>query len=91
MEKDQMLPLGSIIKLKDNDNFLMIVGLKMLSDGIKYDYVGCVHPYGFLGPENLIMFNHDQIEAVVSLGYYDEESEEYYDDIMWLEGQNKEG
>ena len=91
MDKEKLLPLGSIVKLKNIKDYMMIIGLGVEVEGKKYDFCACLHPYGYLGQENLITFNSDQIENVVFLGYFDDESKDYYDDIVWLGEQNKEG
>ena len=91
MDKEKMLPLGSVVRIKDVKDALLIIGIGASVEDKKYDYSACIHPYGYQGVDKLALFNYDQIEEVIFLGYYDEESEEYYDDIMWLEGQNKEG
>ena len=39
----------------------MIIGIDQIADGTKYDYSGCIHPYGFLGLQKLIFFNFHSV------------------------------
>ena len=89
MEENEMIPLGSIVKLKKIADYIMIIGIDQIADGTKYDYSGCIHPYGFLGLQKLIFFNNDQIEKIVFKGYFDDDSKEFYEDVIWLR-KNKE-
>ena len=89
MEENNLIPLGSIVKLKNIKDRVMLIGIDQISDGIKFDYSGCIHPYGFLGSDKLLLFNADQIEEVVFKGFYDDEVKEYFEDILWAH-QNKE-
>ncbi len=89
MEENTFIPLGSIVELKTIKDYVMLIGINQISDGERFDYSGCVHPYGFLGSNKLLLFNADQIEKVIFKGYYDDEAKEHYEDILWLR-QNKE-
>lgn len=54
----------------------MIIGFAQISanDPNKvYDYVGCVFPEGFLGPDQTFLFDSYQIEKIYAVGYQDEE------------------
>lgn len=68
------LPLGSIVKLKNSDKKLMIIGYYSLeyNNSVKiYDYEGCSYPEGMLLKNNSYSFNHSDIASVVFLGYLD--------------------
>jgi hypothetical protein len=71
-----LLPIGTVVLLKNSTKKLMIIGLCQAEaddpDSI-WDYCGCVFPEGYLGPEKMYMFNGDQIEQVFALGYQDQE------------------
>ncbi len=83
MKKEDILPLGSIVKIKNLDDKLMIVGVDQLVDGENYNYVAFIHPYGYAGVKKIISFNAHVIEKVYFEGYRDEELEEFYEDIEW--------
>jgi len=89
MEENEIIPLGSIVELKTIKDYVMLIGIDQVTDGQKYDYCGCVHPFGFLGLDKLLLFNADQIEKVIFKGYYDDEAKEHYEDVIWLR-QKKE-
>lgn len=71
-----VLPIGSVVLLKNSTKKLMIIGFAQISanDPNKvYDYVGCVFPEGFLGPDQTFLFDSYQIEKIYAVGYQDEE------------------
>lgn len=68
------LPIGSVVKLKNNDKKIMIIGYYSLeyNNSVKiYDYVGCSYPEGMLVRNNSYSFNHSDIASVVFTGYLD--------------------
>ncbi len=71
-----VLPIGSVVLLKNSTKKLMIMGFAQVAadDPARiYDYVGCVFPEGFLGPDQTFLFNAEQIENVYFIGYQDSE------------------
>ena len=71
-----VLPIGSVVLLKNSTKKLMITGFAQVSadDPNKiYDYVGCVFPEGFLGPDQTFLFDSHQIETIYFIGYQDQE------------------
>ena len=71
-----VLPIGSVVLLKNSTKKLMITGFAQVSadDPNKiYDYVGCVFPEGFLGPDQTFLFDSNQIETIFFIGYQDQE------------------
>ena len=69
-----LIPIGSIVKLKEAEKRLMIIGiLQKNGDGRMYDYMGCPYPEGFLDDENLFLFNHEDLETVSFIGFDDVE------------------
>ena len=72
---EKYLPIGSIVKLKSSNNEIMIIGYYSVEYNDKveiYDYMGCVYPEGLLLKNNLISFNHVDIESCLFKGYVDE-------------------
>ena len=84
MKKEDILPMGSIVKIKNLDDKLMIGAVNHKVDGVIYLYGGFVHPYGYSGPKKIVFFNPSSIEKVLFTGYRDEETEDFYEDIEWL-------
>lgn len=73
---NKYLPIGSVVKLKNNDKFLMITGYYSLeyNNSVKiYDYVGCSYPEGFLIRNNSYSFNHSDILQVVFAGFVNDD------------------
>lgn len=71
-----VLPIGSVVLLKNSTKKLMITGFAQVSadDPSRiYDYVGCVFPEGFIGPDQTYLFDSHQIENVFFIGYQDQE------------------
>ena len=71
-----VLPIGTVVLLKDSTKKLMIMGYAQVSakkPDVIWDYTGCVFHEGFIGPDKMFMFNRDQIDQVFALGYQDQE------------------
>jgi len=75
----KLLPIGSIVVLNGGDKRLMIIGVVQTNpeDNIDYDYLSCLYPEGFAGPEHIYLFNHEDIEHVVAEGFTDDEHAEF--------------
>ena len=42
-----------------------------------YDYCGCMYPEGVISSDQNLLFDHNQIEKLVYMGYKDEEEKEF--------------
>lgn len=71
----ELLPIGSIVILKNGFKKLMIIGRKILQgkDEELYDYLGCLYPEGDIGEQYKFIFNHEDIDKLLFKGYEDEE------------------
>ena len=74
-----MLPIGTVVLLKDSTKRVMITGIAQYSirdDGSKklYDYAGVVFPEGYLSSDSNYLFNRDQIDKLFFIGLQDTES-----------------
>ncbi|WP_208586116.1 DUF4176 domain-containing protein [Gracilibacillus suaedae] len=72
-----MLPIGSVIVLKDGEQPIMITGRKPIVENIHkeevyLDYIGCSYPTGVLDNQ-VYFFNEDNITRVLFCGYAGEE------------------
>lgn len=79
-----MLPLGSVVLLKDATKNLMIYGrfqMNLQDNGI-YDYVGCLYPEGNLAPDAAFIFNNEDIQEVIFEGYANKEETDYINAIQ---------
>ena len=91
-----VLPIGTVVLLKDSQKRLMVIGICQKEVGQKEvicDYAGCLYPEGYLGGDKVYLFNNDQIEKVFAIGYQDEEQfifKQKVDKIMTdLRGEQK--
>jgi hypothetical protein len=79
MVKD-LLPIGSIIRLKGGKKRLMIYGIKQVDQGDEdkeYDYVGVCYPEGNMGLNTQYLFDNIDIEELYFRGYEDDERAEF--------------
>ena len=78
---EKFLPIGTIVLLKNGKKRVMITGfmVSIEKDGIReeLDYTGCIYPEGFMGIENTVGFNHDEIEKIYHMGLIDREETEF--------------
>ena len=81
-EKQELLPLGSIVLLEEGLQKLVVVGRGVVyTDQVTgkdtfADYMADLYPTG-LNPETTIFFNQENIDKVVFKGYSDEEEERF--------------
>lgn len=78
---NETLPIGSVVKTKENDIQLMITGYDNTHEEINYDYTAVIHPTGieYLTEEiqqNVFYFNQEEIEEVYFVGYIDKDVNE---------------
>jgi hypothetical protein len=74
-----LLPIGSIVLLKEGQRKLMICG-RIVTKGTEaqiYDYVGCVYPQGVVSSSNMYFFNRDAIDMIYFIGFQDQEELQY--------------
>ncbi|AJH72613.1 MULTISPECIES: DUF4176 domain-containing protein [Bacillus] len=69
----KLLPIGTVVKLEEIEQFVMIIGRMVVSaDKRDFDYVGVPYPVGYLGDEKVLCFNHDKIVEEIHRGYLNE-------------------
>ena len=78
MEKFEMLPLGSVVYLKEGNKKVIIIARGLVAKGdenlIFFDYGGVPYPEG-LQDDQMAYFQHDAITKVVFRGYSDLDDE----------------
>ena len=85
-----LLPIGSVIKLRDAKKPLMIYGIKQIdTDNAEkeYVYIGVIYPEGNIGSDFQYLFNHVDIEEVLFKGYETEELKKFLDTIAEAYGE----
>lgn len=79
---EKLLPLGSIVLLKEGMQKLVVVGRGAVYEEPQTgkekfsDYMGVIYPTG-VNPETTIFFEHENIDEIVFEGYSDEEEERF--------------
>ena len=78
---NQLLPIGSVVLLRNAKKRLMITGLLPIQTEEEevYDYIAVIYPEGYIGPRSNYVFNHGDIEEILFKGYDDEERKGYLD------------
>lgn len=77
---ENLLPIGSVVLLKDGTKKLMVTGIKPVSEDnpdTVFDYIGVVYPEGYLSNEYNFLFNHDDINDIVFIGYNNPERQSF--------------
>lgn len=77
----ELLPIGSVVLLKEGEKRLMIYGIKQteLESNQEFDYIGVIYPEGYLGDVGVFLFNHEDIKKVYFLGMNDMERQTFMD------------
>ena len=73
---EKFLPIGTVCQLKDTPQKVAITGFCMKNENYDdkvFDYVACYYPQGIFDQNKNILFDHDQIEAIIFMGYVDED------------------
>jgi len=78
MKFGDLLPIGSVVLLKNAQKKIVIIGLAPIKhtpsgEDIAYDYMGVPYPEGYVGAESAMLFKHDNIEEITFKGYSDKE------------------
>lgn len=83
MIKD-LLPIGSVVMLKNAKKPLMIFGIKQLASekpDEEFDYIGVLYPEGNMGSQFQYLFNHEDIVEVLFTGYETEERKQFLNEL----------
>lgn len=84
MDIAKLLPLGSVVRLKEAEKRLLVVGIVQESQGKRFDYMGMLYPEGFIGNEYTFLFNHEDIEEVDFIGFIDTEHQMFRSNVNVL-------
>ncbi|MED0681370.1 DUF4176 domain-containing protein [Aneurinibacillus thermoaerophilus] len=90
----RLLPLGSVVLLKEGTKRVMIYGrIQRQADNNKiWDYIACLYPEGNIDPNQAYLFDHEQIDTVCFTGYQDMEEIMFNQEIQaFLENQQASG
>jgi hypothetical protein len=83
MKIEELLPIGSVVRLKEGTKKLMIFGVKQRGDqeGTEHDYVGVLYPEGNMGLLYQYFFAHENIEEVFFRGFEDSERKDFIEKL----------
>lgn len=82
MNKEEILPIGSVVLLKNQVKRVMITGfLGKIEQGKVYDYMGCLFPEGVLSNDKSILFDKNDIDKIYYIGYVDNGFKELSNEI----------
>lgn len=78
-----LLPIGSIVVLKNGKKRLMIFGVKQTDNNTQkeYDYIGVLYPEGNMGELGHYLFQHEDIESIFFRGYEDQDRDVFIDKL----------
>lgn len=71
-----LLPVGTVVKVKDVEQRLMIFGVLQKGGAIPgriFDYIAVPYPMGLQDMRLNIGFDHEDIEEIIFRGYEDDE------------------
>ncbi len=92
MNTTKILPIGTIVYLKEGTQKLMILNRgSVIEEGgeqLLFDYSAAIYPVG-LNPEQVLYFNKEDIDRVVFEGYSDNEESRFVQ--LYEEWETSEG
>lgn len=93
MIKD-LLPAGSVVLLKGGVKKTLIIGVLQIKEdtpGEVYDYIGVPYPEGYMGMDNVYLFQRENINDVIFRGYENPERDEFFElmDVVMQKAQEQ--
>jgi hypothetical protein len=91
-----MLPIGSIVYLKEGSSKLMILNrgpiIELDGEQKMFDYSACVYPQGLVA-DSVLYFNEENIDEVIFEGFKDSDEDRFHSLYkQWLkENEIKKG
>lgn len=76
---EKMLPLGSVVLIKNAVKKTVIIGYMQIGESDKtklHDYVGIMYPIGTIGVGSQFLFDHEDIQDIIFTGYKNPEFDE---------------
>ncbi len=88
----QLLPIGSVVKVKDKTTLIMVAGYLSIAANESekiWDYSGVFFPEGIVDKTHIFLFDHEQIDTVVSYGYMDSEQQLFVNRVLEVRNRTK--
>ncbi len=81
---EKLLPIGSVVLLKNADKRLMIIGRlqTVRGDDRIFDYSACYYPEGMLSNDTIVFFNDDDIDTLFFVGFQDPEELRFREEVL---------
>lgn len=81
-----LLPIGSVVLLKDATKKLVIIGVLQVNaeQNKMYDYLAVPYPEGYLGSDNNYLFNQGDINDIIFHGYTNPERDIFIEALNTL-------
>ena len=81
MEDNEVLSIGSVVKLRNSKGLVMVISFGMIAnkngkENSIYDYLGCPYPHGVITTDYFIYFDKSDIEEIIFKGYSDDADKE---------------
>ena len=81
MDARELLPIGSVILVKEAEKRMMIIGVLQQNGNERYDYMGVLYPEGYMSQDEVYLFNHEDIDKVDFLGFVDIEHQTFRNNL----------
>lgn len=83
---EKLMPLGSVLKLKNSLSLIMITGYYAVDEekNIVKPYIGINYPLGLSRKIQYILFDENSVEKIFHYGYEDEKVKKYNDRLKKL-------
>ncbi len=81
---EKVLPIGTVVLLQNAQKRGMIIGYQRTAangDGHIFDYCGCPYPEGYLSPEQTFVFDHEQIDRIIYVGFQNAEEMNFQEQL----------
>ena len=80
--KERFLPIGTVLLLKNGTKIVMITSYCVFSNDNSakkemYEYGGCLFPEGVVDFGSSLVFNHNQINKILHMGYEDDSQKNF--------------
>lgn len=84
--KKSFLPIGSVVTLKNSAKRVMIIGRMQteVKSEKTFDYSACLYPEGIINPNELYLFNNEDINILYFVGFQDPEEFQFRKKITEL-------
>jgi hypothetical protein len=81
MNTANLLPVGTVVTVKGANKSMMIIGILPENNEKRYDYLSVLYPEGYLTPEQMYLFNQEDVDKVQYLGYMNVEYQEFRNNL----------